>query len=162
MENFMTREEVEELIKTRLELHLIEIDGKIRAAREGAQGAVLEKLDEIRNELKESQQSQGARIGELEKERVRMEYEVNGFKEHAANTAKVLDRIESKLDKCITTDNLDEKMQKPLQEIKDSITEIRSTPDKKRSEWVDKIIWAIAGIVLAAVGALVLKQIGLT
>ena len=158
----VSKELIEGIVEEKLKLFKLEVEQKITDAKSGAQSAVLAKLDEIRVELKESQTKQGERIGILEREKTRMEFEVQHFKEGMEHNNVMLAKIDEKLDKCITTENLDEKLQKPLQEIKDSITELRTTPDKKKADWVDKVIWTIAGIVLAAVGALVLKQIGLT
>ena len=152
----VSKELIEGIVEEKLKLFKLEVEQKITDAKSGAQSAVLAKLDEIRVELKESQTKQGERIGILEREKTRMEFEVQHFKEGMEHNNVML------ANKCITTENLDEKLQKPLQEIKDSITELRTTPDKKKADWVDKVIWTIAGIVLAAVGALVLKQIGLT
>lgn len=160
-ETSLTREDIEELIEKRLDSHMSEIDARILRSQEGAQSVVLSKLDDIRNELRESQRDQGARIGELENERVRMEAEIKHFRESAMDTKNALVRIENMLSKCITTDNLEEKLQKPLQDIKDSITELKYSHDKRNSEWFSKVIWTITGIVIAAVGAIVLKQIGL-
>ena len=161
-EEFMTKAEVEELLKDKFEIYKMEVDCLIRSAKENATSVVLSRLDDIRAELKESQKNQGERIGELEKERTKMGYEIQHFKEGMEHNNSMLDKIDEKLDKCITTDNLEEKLQRPLQEIKDSVVELKVTPDKKKSEWIDKVIWAIAGIVLASIVGLVLKSVGLT
>lgn len=158
----LSRELIDEIVEDKLKLFKLEVEKKISDAKSGAQSAVLAKLDEIRVELKESQKNQGERIGVLEREKTKMEFEVQHFKEGMEHNNAMLNKIDEKLDKCITVDNLEEKLQKPLQEIKDSVTELKNVPNKKKADWVDKVVWTIAGIVLAAVGALVLKQIGLT
>lgn len=152
---------IEEIIENKLKLFRLEIEQRIADVNSGAQGAVLQKLDEIREELRESQKNQGERIGKLESDKTKMDCEFKHIKEEISSSNSILNKIDEKLDRCITIDNLEEKLQKPLQEIKDSVTELRNTPSKEKAGWLDKIVWAILGTLLATVVALVLKQIGM-
>lgn len=160
-EEYMTRADAERLINERFDALRSEVDNNIRNDRESATSVVLQRLDALSAEFRNSQKEQGVRIGKLEQEKLRMEMEINHFKEGMEHNNSMLVKIDGKLDKCITTDNLDEKLQRPLQAIKDSITELRVTPDVKKSAWLDKVVWAVMGILITAVVGLVLKTIGL-
>lgn len=157
----LNRELIDEIVDEKLKVFKLEMEQKIYDAKSGAQSAVLEKLDEIRAELKESQKNQGERIGVLEREKTKMEYEVQHFKEGMEHNNAMLAKIDEKLDRCITVDNLNEKLQQPLQDIKDSITELKYSPDKKKADWVDKVVWAVCGIVITIVCTIVFTKMGL-
>lgn len=159
--NCVNRREVEDIIESRLKVHMSEVDKRISKANEHTQNAILAKLDEIRNELKESQERNGSKITDLEKNDLKASAELDSIKSHMGATEKALDRIEGKLNKSITTDNLEEKLQRPLQDIKDKIADLGNVPSKKRSDLFEKICWTVGAAVLTILVTFVLSHFGL-
>ena len=156
-ENYITREEVETLLKEHSMKLKAEIESNIRADQKENSSEIIKKIDELKLEIKDTQKKTDDRLTKLEKTDIERKTKLEFIKEKADEYKATLDSISAKLDRCITCDNLEEKLPKYIKDLTDSVNDLKNRPDKEKAGLFDKIGWTIAAAVIAGVVGYVLN-----